>query len=137
MSWTTRTTETLLSAALGAVFVLGVVLVGDGPGRVLLAAAAALLLGQAIRDLLLRPRLAAGPDGVRVRRLTGGLHLPWGRLQVGVRETRRRGMRTVTLELDTAADPNDEGVLVVLGRRDLGADPRVVARRLRELDPRT
>jgi hypothetical protein len=38
-------------------------------------------------------------------------------------------------ELDTAAGPDDDGVLVVLGRRDLGADPEQVARELRALDP--
>jgi hypothetical protein len=93
------------------------------------------LLAQAARDLLQRPRLSAGPDGVRVRRLRGGVHLPWHRVHVDVRETRRLALRTVTLELDTATGPDDDGVLVVLGRRDLGADPAAVARRLRELDP--
>jgi hypothetical protein len=44
-------------------------------------------------------------------------------------------MRSRTLELDTSAGPNDDGVLVVLGRRDLGADPDEVARALRGLDP--
>ncbi|WP_309232952.1 PH domain-containing protein [Blastococcus sp. TML/C7B] len=70
-----------------------------------------------------------------MRRLSGRLHLPWGRLRVRVRETRRLGLRTVTLELDTASGPDDDGVLVVLGRRDLGADPAAVAARLHELDP--
>lgn len=135
MSWTTRTTETVLSAAIGLLLAAGVVVV-DAPGRILLALGAALFLAQAARDLLQRPRLAAGRDGIRVRGLTGGVHLPWGRLHVGVRETRRLALRTVTLELDTAAGPDDEdGVLVVLGRRDLGADPAAVARQLRELDP--
>lgn len=136
MTWTTRTIETAAAAALGALLGAAALVVGDAPGRLLLVLAAAMLLGLAARDVLQRPRLAAGPDGVRVRRLSGGLLLPWGRLQIGVRETRRRGLRTVTLELDTAADPADEGVLVVLGRRDLGADPREVARQLHELDPR-
>jgi hypothetical protein len=54
---------------------------------------------------------------------------------VKVRETRRLGLRGRTLELDTAAGPDDGGVLVVLGRRDLGADPERVARELQELDP--
>lgn len=135
MTWTTRTAETALSAALGAALVVGTFVVPEAPGRVLVAIAAALLLGQAARDVLQRPRLAVGPDGVGVRRLAGELHLPWNRLHVGVRETRRWGLRTVTLELDTSADPTDDGVLVVLGRRDLGADPAAVAQRLRELDP--
>lgn len=135
MTWTTRTAETVLSAALGVVSLAGAFAVADSPGRVLVLLGAALFLGQAARDLLLRPRLEAGPGGVDVRRLSGRLHLPWGRLTVRVRETRRLGMRTVTLELDTAPDPDDDGVLVVLGRRDLGDDPAAVARRLHELDP--
>jgi hypothetical protein len=54
---------------------------------------------------------------------------------VRVRVNRRLGVRSRVLELDTAAGPDDEGVLVVLGRRDLGADPDEVARALRVLDP--
>lgn len=136
MTWTTRPAETVLSATMGLLFAAGVAVVVDAPGRILLALGSALFLAQAGRDLLQRPRLAAGPDGVRVRRLAGGVHLPWGPLRVGVRETRRLGLRTPTLELDTATGPDDDGVLVVLGRRDLGADPAAVARQLRELDPR-
>ena len=136
MTWSTRRTETALSVAMGLVFAVGVPVVADTPGRVLLAVGSALFLAQAGRDLLQRPRLAAGPDGVRVRQLAGAVHLPWGPLRVGVRETRRLGLRTPTLELDTATGPDDDGVLVVLGRRDLGADPAAVARQLRELDPR-
>jgi hypothetical protein len=56
-------------------------------------------------------------------------------LGVRVRETRRLGVRGRTLELDTASGPDDDGVLIVLGRRDLGADPDEVARTLRALDP--
>jgi hypothetical protein len=136
VTWSTRTTETVLSAAMGLLFAAGVAVVADAPGRVLLAVGSALFLAQAARDLLQRPRLAAGPDGVRVRRLAGGVHLPWGPLRIDVRETRRLGLRTPTLELDTASGPDDDGVLVVLGRRDLGAQPAAVARQLRELDPR-
>ena len=76
-----------------------------------------------------------GPDGVDVRGLMGGVHLPWAPLEVRVRETRRLGMRNRTLELDTATGTDDGGVLVVLGRRDLGTDPDEVARQLRRLDP--
>jgi hypothetical protein len=54
---------------------------------------------------------------------------------VHVRATRRFGVRSRTLELDTAAGPDDEGVLVLLGRRDLGTDPDEVARALWGLDP--
>jgi hypothetical protein len=84
-----------------------------------------------------RPRLSAGPDGVDVRTVTGRRHLSWAGLRVRVRVHRRLGLRSRTLELDTAAGPDDDGVLVILGRRDLGADPEEVARRLRALDPRS
>jgi hypothetical protein len=89
----------------------------------------------AARDALVRPRLAAGPDGVVVRSLAGRRHMPWAGLRARVRETRRFGVRTRALELDTAAGPDDEGLLVVLTRRDLAADPDDVLRRLWTLMP--
>jgi hypothetical protein len=134
VQWSPRGAETAALAVLGLGLALAVVFL-DTAGKVLVGAGAVLLLGLAVRDRLARPRLAAGPDGVDVRNLTGGAHLPWARLHVRVRETRRLGVRSRTLELDTASDPDDDGVLVVLGRRDLGADPDQVARALRELDP--
>ncbi|SOD95610.1 PH domain-containing protein [Blastococcus haudaquaticus] len=134
MTWSPRAAETAALAVVGLGLTLGVVLV-DPLGRVLVGAGALLVLALVVRDLLIRPRLSAGPDGVDVRRLTGVVHLPWGALRVSVRESRRLGVRGRTLELDTATGVDDDGVLVVLGRRDLGADPGEVARRLRGLDP--
>ena len=130
MEWSPRAGETAALVVLGVGLALAVVLV-DAAGRVLVGAGALLLLGLALRDVLARPRLTAGPDGVDVRGLTGGLHLPWARLRVRVRETRRFGVRSRTLELDT--DGPDDAALVVLGRRDLGAPVEEVARRLRSL----
>jgi hypothetical protein len=134
VQWSPRGGETAALVVLGLGLALAVVFL-DAAGRVLVGAGAALLLALAVRDVLARPRLAAGPGGVDVRRLGGGTHLPWGRLRVRVRETHRLGVRSRTLELDTAPGPDDDGVLVVLGRRDLGADPAEVARALRTLDP--
>jgi hypothetical protein len=54
---------------------------------------------------------------------------------VAVRTTRRFGLTSSALELDTAGGPDDAGVLVLLGRRDLGADPEAVADELRRLQP--
>jgi hypothetical protein len=118
----------------GAVLGLTTVLL-DLLGRVLVGAAAVLLLALAVRDRLLRPRLAARADGVVVRRLTGATVLPWTRLRVQVRESHRWGLRSRLLELDTAAGPDDDGELVLLGRRDLGVDPGDVARALTALRP--
>ena len=134
MQWSPRTGETAALAAVGVGLAISLVFL-DPAGRVLVGAGAVLLLGLAARDRLARPRLSAGPDGVDVRTLTGRRHLPWPGLRVRVRETRRLGVRGRTLELDTARGTDDPGVLVVLARRDLGADPAEVARALRDLDP--
>jgi hypothetical protein len=134
VQWSPRPAETVALAAVGLGLALAV-LVLDAPGRVLVGGGAVLLLALAARDLLARPRLSAGPDGIDVRGWVGGHHLPWPGLRVRVRETRRLGIRGRTLELDSAAGPDDDGVLVVLGRRDLGADPEQVAQELRALDP--
>jgi hypothetical protein len=134
VQWSPRPGETTALVAVALGLALALVFV-DAAGRVLVGAGALLLLALAARDVLVRPRLTAGPDGVDVRTWTRGRHLPWPGLRVRVRESRRLGMRSKTLELDTAAGPDDDGVLVVLGRRDLGADPEDVARALRALDP--
>ncbi len=136
MQWSPRPSETAALVAIGLGLGLAPVFL-DSAGRVLVGAGALLLLGLAARDLMARPRLTAGPDGVDVRTWTRGRHLPWPGLRVRVRESRRLGVRSRTLELDTASGPDDDGVLVVLGRRDLGADPDEVARALRALDPGT
>ncbi len=134
MQWSARTGESAVLAVTG--LLLGVATVFLDPlGRVLVGAAAVLLLALAARDRLLRPRLAAGPAGVAVRRLSGTTELPWARLQVRVRDTRRWGLRSRLLELDPAAGPAADGDLVLLGRRDLGAHPGDVARALTDLRP--
>jgi Bacterial PH domain len=134
VQWSPRAAETVAIAVIGVGLGLAALLV-DPVGRVLVGAAAVLVLLLAVRDAVLRPRLSAGPRGVDVRTLGRAVHLPWATLRVRVRATRRLGLRSRTLELDTSAGPDDDGVLVVRGRRDLGADPDEVARTLHELDP--
>jgi hypothetical protein len=53
----------------------------------------------------------------------------WPALLARVRTQRRLGVRSRTLELE---DRTDDAVLLVLGRRDLGADPEVVAAALQD-----
>ena len=127
MQWATRGGETAGSLVV-AVGLAAAALVVDPVGRLLVGAAAAVLLAHAVRDLVLRPRLAADDAGIVVRRLTGRTTIPWGALRVRVRVTRRLGTLSRTLELE---DARDDAVLVVLGRRDLGTDPDVVAVALR------
>jgi hypothetical protein len=136
VQWSPRGRETAALAAVALALALALVFL-DTPGRVLVGTGVVLLLVVVAHDLQARPRLSAGPDGVDVRTWTGCRHLPWPLLRVRVRVTRRLGISGRTLELDTAAGPDDEGLLVVLGRRDLGADPEVVAQALRALDPRS
>ncbi|MCA0147040.1 PH domain-containing protein [Blastococcus sp. LR1] len=129
MRWSPPLVLPVVLAACG--LVLGAVAgMLEDAGRVLIGAAALLLIVLAARDAVLRPRLLAAEDGLEVATLTGRRVLPWGRLQVRVRKTRRWGTTARTLELDTATGPDDDGVLVVLGRWELGADPEEVARDL-------
>jgi hypothetical protein len=134
VQWSPRVGETVALGAIGLGLALAVLAV-DTAGRLLVGAAALLVLGLAARDLLLRPRLQAGPAGVVVRRLGGRTELSWPRLRIEVRTTRRLGVKNRVLELDTADGPDDDGTLVLLSRRDLGADPEDVARALHGLAP--
>ncbi|MPR00117.1 PH domain-containing protein [Modestobacter sp. I12A-02628] len=123
MQWSPRTGQPVL-LALGAVLLAGAALGADPVGRALLGAAALLLAALALRDVLLRPRLAVDADGAVVRTLGGRVAVGWPRLRATVRTTRRLGTRSRTLELE---DTGDDAVLLVLGRWDLGADPEEVA----------
>jgi hypothetical protein len=134
VQWRARTAETVVLAAGGALLVLAALTL-DAGGRLLVGAAGALLVGLALRDLALRPRLSADPGGVVVRTLTGRIRLPWPGLRVRLRTTRRLGVLSRLLELDTAGGPDDDGTLVLLGRRDLGTDPAAVAQALEALRP--
>jgi Bacterial PH domain len=126
VQWSPRTGEVVATAVAGLGLALAVLLV-DPVGRVLVGAAALLLLGLAARDALLRPRVQARADGVTVRALTGATTIPWPRVRARVRTQRRWGLRARTLELE---DRTDDAVLVVLGRRELGTDPETVAEAL-------
>jgi hypothetical protein len=119
--WSPRPAETAAAAA-GALVAAALAIVADPAGRVLFGVAAVGLLGLVVLDLLLRPRLAADADGIRVRTLAVRRRLPWSALRrVDVDEHTRYGLTARTLELD--ADDR----LILLGRRALGADPRDVA----------
>jgi len=126
VQWSPRIGETVLTAAVGLVLALAVLLV-DPVGRVLVGGAALLLVGLAVRDALVRPRLQADATGVTARALTGSTAIAWPVLRARVRTQRRWGVRSTTLELE---DRSDDAVLVVLGRRELGADPAAVAEAL-------
>lgn len=103
----------------------------DAEGRLLLIAAALLLAGLCLSDLLLRPRLAADPNGVTLRSASGRVRLPWDRVDaVRAEAVARHGIRSVMLEIDAG----DE--LYVFSRRQLGARPEDVAAAINALRPR-
>jgi hypothetical protein len=120
-AWSPRPIETAAAFA-GGLVVLVLAALADPAGRLLLGVAALGLFAVAGADLLLRPRLAADPAGVQVRTLASRHRLPWSAVvRVEVDERARYGLTSRTLELEAGE------LLVVLGKRTLGADPRDVA----------
>jgi hypothetical protein len=119
--WSPRPVETAAAILAGLVVLLLAVL-ADPAGRLLLGVAALGLLTLGAADLALRPRLAADRTGIQVRTLASRHRLPWSAIRrLDVDEHTRYGLTSRTLELEA------EELLVVLGKRTLGADPRDVA----------
>ena len=136
MQWSPPPARTVVvGVAALALGIVAVAFVADWPGRILLGIAALGLALDAVHDLVARPRLSAGPDGVVVRTWTGARRLGWEGLRARVRTTRRLGILTRTLEIDVDPAVDEDGLLVVLGRRDVGAPLEVVARHLRAMNP--
>ena len=97
----------------------------DAPGRVLFSVAAVVLLGYLAADLIFRPRLIASPTGLVINTPFTRARLTWEEVSEVHAETRfRRGLRTVTLEIDAGA------VLAVFTRRTLGVEPDAAAARI-------
>jgi hypothetical protein len=125
--WSPRPVETAVVILAGLAVLLLAVL-ADPAGRLLLGVAALGLLTVGTADLMLRPRLAADPTGVQVRTLASRHRLPWSAIRrVEVDEHTRYGLTSRTLELEAGE------LLVVLGKRTLGADPRDVADALAQI----
>jgi hypothetical protein len=70
VQWSPRPAETAALAVIGLGLLLSLVFL-DTAGRLLVGGAALLVLLLVLRDVLLRPRLRAGPEGVVVRTLGG------------------------------------------------------------------
>lgn len=115
-------------AVAAAVWLVLLVLTGaDRPGQLIAAVAAAGLGTAAVSGSRARPRLAAGPDGLIVRRLSWTLDVPWVQVErVRVLRQRRLGRESSLLELELR-EPDGGERLVVLGRLELGEDPEEVA----------
>ncbi len=135
VQWSPQPLRTVAVAVGGLLLGVAAVLVDDWPGRILLCTAALGLALDAVHDVVARPRLSAGPEGVVVRGWAGRRRLGWAGLRARVRTTRRLGVLTRTLEIDVDPAVDEDGALVVLGRRDVGAPVEEVARRLRAMNP--
>jgi Bacterial PH domain len=126
--WRVRQDRTVLKgiAAVGCA-AAAVIFAGDRQFLVLAGIAAVVLAALTVRDLLIPVRLTAGPSGVTVvRGLAGHRDLPWAQIErIGLYESRRYGLRTRLLELDTG------DALYLLSGNDLGAAPDEVADALR------
>lgn len=114
-------------AALAGLALVAVALGLDVAGLLLVGLAGAFLLGLAVTDLAVRPRLRADLGGLSVTTIGRRLGAPWPAVGVRLRPGRRFGTATTTLEIDIGED------LVVLGRRELGRDPAEVAEVLERL----
>lgn len=122
-SWAPRQAVVVSAWAVTALLLAGVVadaLTGDRGGLVLFALAAVAVGAFAAHTTVVRPRLAAGPDGLVARTLGGTHRLPWAQTRTRLRTTRRLGRDGVTLEVE------HEDELYVFGWLDLGEDPRDV-----------
>jgi hypothetical protein len=111
------------------IFAAAALLVADQVGTFLLAVAALLCLGYAVRDLVAPVRLAADADGLTViRGYLGHARLSWSDIDhVRVDRRSRLGLRSEFLEID-AGDH-----LYLLSSYDLSAEPAAVAAALARL----
>ncbi len=132
-AWSTSVAAVAAAGASAVVAVVLAVLTPDAAGRLLLSLAALGLGAAATLAALVRPRLRADADGLRIRRALGVTALTWGELgELSVVRTRRLGRDVPVLEINGAGV---DGVLLVLTRLDLGAEPDDVLTRLHQLRP--
>ena len=111
----------IAGCGLGGVFmaIATVVLVADGPGRVLTGVAAVGLMAFAALSWRARPKLAITEDGLLIGGWQGPQVLRRSDIAViRITEYRRLARKARLLEIDTV-----DNRLVVLSRWDLGTDP--------------
>ena len=129
-------TPRLVGAALfgaGVVLLVAAALSGsDPPGLVIMGIAGLLLAAMGLGSLLVRPRLAAWPDRLEIRGVTGRHHYARAQItRIRIVSYPRFGRRVPNLEIDV--DDGGSERLVILGRWELGEAPIDVADTLRAL----
>lgn len=119
-SWAPRPSIVALGFAGALASVAGALFDPDKMGVVLFVIAAVVLVALAGHGSVVRPRLSADKQGLRVRTLGGVHRIPWSRAEIRLRTTKRLGRESTTLEISM-----DEQ-LFVFGWLELGEDPRDV-----------
>ncbi|ANN21445.1 hypothetical protein SD37_41660 [Amycolatopsis orientalis] len=122
-SWAPRSNVVVVAWVIALLLLVGTVwlaIAGDVGGTVLTGLATVSTGALALHGTLLRPRLAAGPEGVLARTVGGAHRYPWTEARLRLRTTRRLGRDSLTLEVESGDH------LLVFGRIDLGEDPRDV-----------
>jgi YD repeat-containing protein len=124
-----RYTALAVGGAVGAL--AAALLTSDAAGRVLFAAAAAILIGYAASDFVFSPRITASRSGIVINAPGNRTTLSWDQVDAVRAETRfRRGLRSTTLEIDAGA------LLAVFSRRTLGTEPVQAAALIEAFRPR-
>lgn len=122
-SWAARQNVVVVAWVITLLLLAGtvwLVIDGDLGGTVLTVLAMVATGALALHSTLLRPRLAAGPEGLLVRTVGGSHRFSWTEARLRLRTTRRLGRDSTTLEIESGDH------LLVFGRIDLGEDPRDV-----------
>ncbi|MBJ7291603.1 PH domain-containing protein [Williamsia sp.] len=111
----------------GVVLLIAAALSGsDPPGLVIMGVAGLLLAAMGLGSLLVRPRLAAWPDRLEIRGVTGRHSYTRAQItRIRIVSYPRFGRRVPNLEIDIDDDGSER--LVILGRWELGEAPLDVA----------
>lgn len=126
--WSTPRGLVGISWAFALTAALWLIFAGSAVDRLFIGVLMTVLVAGAAYAGLLRPRLSADAEGIAVRGLRGTVRRPWSEVAVRIQRINRFGRTVETLELDITGDE-----LIILGKFDLGDDPRDVAEALESL----
>lgn len=130
--WGPRPVLSVVATAVAALAALWLVLADTPTDKFYAGVLTLLAVGAAAAGVLMRRRLEAGPDGMRIGTLTGVRTVRWSQV-TGIDTVTRThlGIGSAALHLDLG----DDG-LFIFGRIDLGTDPEDVATALNAVRPR-